>query len=374
MNPNAAPAPESCSVDPWLKEQCSRTYVIILCFADRGAFLEPIVSRLAEMGVGHILLVTNAVSSRTAVIADALCEKHDAVTREDIPDNSGSAGGYARGLRIASVSDPRFHFFWLLDDDNLPESDCLFRLLDAYRMKRKAAAGTEPVMVAARPGQGIHTERLLGGESWKKLAPKPSSFLGFHWKRVPRYLASLLRFGLIHGRRDDSASDTDQPVVQIAHTYYGGMLLPRPILTQAGYPDERFFLYADDTEFSCRIAAHTSIYMVGAAIIQDLDLPWYAGREANRFVKMLAGEAGRVYYIVRNSVWIDYYVRRNSALQYGLHKRLVMMLFRYYVWKGHGSPEQLAIIRQAIADGEGNRLGRNEAWRFENTAKELESR
>lgn len=352
------------SGDAWLREQCSRTYAILLCFGDRGSYLPSIVRRLMEMDIGHILLVTNAVSGKTAETADMLCREYDTVSREDIPDNSGSAGGYARGLRTASTSDPRFHFFWLLDDDNLPEPDCLLRLLVAYRSKRVDDVTSAPVMVAARPGQGIHTHRVLRGEPWKRLTPMASSFLGFHWKRIPRYLFSLLRRKATYADRYQQGLTGSRPVVQIAHTYYGGMLLPRSIVRSAGYPNERFFLYADDTEYSYRIADHTIIYMVGDAVIHDLDIPWYARGEANRFVKMLAGEAARVYYIVRNSVWIDYHLRRESAVQYGLHKRLVLLLFRYYVWKGYGSSVKLAMIRQAIDDGENDRLGRHETWSF----------
>lgn len=342
-----------------LSELKNQTTVILLSYGDRFQYLENIVARLNEIGVGHVLIVTNAVSKRTDAVVHELLETCDCLSRLDFPENRGSAGGFAGGIQKAMMND-NMRFLWLLDDDNLPETDCLDRLLAVWETIRLETDGGGPVLVPARPGQGAYARRLLAGVSWKRITPRPSSFYGFHLLHLSRYLKQIMTAKLGVMPEQIEPFERIPRVIPVGNGYYGGLLLPLDVIEKVGLPKEDLFIYGDDTEYTTRISRLTRMFMVGDAVVHDMEPSWYVKTSGNQYVRVLNNlDSKRIYYHVRNRVWIDCHMRKRSGFVYWINRACVYLILRVLRWTGAGTKERLLLIFRAIHDGERGDLGKN---------------
>ena len=345
-----------------LPQMREKTVAIVVCYGDRHHLIKQVASRLKEMGV-DCLLVTNEVSSQVKKVVESLVHGNRRFQQLDFEGNIGSAGAYARSLEYAMVHFPDARFFWLLDDDNLPNVDCLDKLLAAFHKLQPAETICGPVVVAVRSIVGPFVHRLMHGVSWKKLTNRRSSFCGFHILHLPRYIRAMFT-GKLGTLPEDLIPLAPRDVaIPVEYTYYGSMLIPKEVVEVIGYPNEQLFLYSDDTEYTFRISAKCSIFMIGNAIVEDLDTSWQKGMDGSQYKRMLtAQDPMRVYYHVRNRVWIERYVRNRSLVVYLFHKLCVLSILRLLCTTGVGTKQRLRLIFRAISDGENQRLGQSSVW------------
>src|SRR5690606_6899814 len=116
---------------------------------NRLAMLQRLVPRLlATPGLERILVVDNASTDGTGEWLAGLGE--DLVRHETLPTNTGGAGGFHHGLGWAVREGA--DLVWLMDDDGLPEPDCLELLLD--RVERDGLEFCGPAVLSEQdPGR-----------------------------------------------------------------------------------------------------------------------------------------------------------------------------------------------------------------------------
>jgi len=107
--------------------------------------------------VAFILVIENPGARR--VRPDALRDRAPGAVRlVTLDENLGPAGGYAEGLRMLAESD--CDAIWVLDDDVLPEPDCLAQLL--ARSATDAPAVVAPMATDAVTGVDASTWGWIG--------------------------------------------------------------------------------------------------------------------------------------------------------------------------------------------------------------------
>jgi rhamnopyranosyl-N-acetylglucosaminyl-diphospho-decaprenol beta-1,3/1,4-galactofuranosyltransferase len=224
--------------------------VAVVVTFNRLDLLTTLVERLAEVrerspALVDVLVVDNASTDGTG---EWLASRTD-VRHRTLPDNRGGAGGFHEGLRWA-VEETGADLVWLMDDDGLPEVDCLERLL-----REDDLDFWGPLVVdEADPGRLVFPICLPGGT------------------RVVRALADVERAG---GERQR----IDEIVIP-----FNGVLVTRELTTRIGYPREEFFIWGDDHEYrlraeraGARIATVTDA-RVHHPSVGDLGTPMMAGR------------------------------------------------------------------------------------------------
>jgi hypothetical protein len=89
----------------------------------------------SSYNLNHLHIIVNCNDNLTLELIEAFQLKYPGKITYAIFDNIGPAGGFYYGLKefLASDSD----FVWLMDDDIIPEPDCLQRLLEATSEKEK---------------------------------------------------------------------------------------------------------------------------------------------------------------------------------------------------------------------------------------------
>jgi GT2 family glycosyltransferase len=151
-----------------------------------------------------------------------------------LEENTGGAGGFHAGMR-ACLSLPCTHM-WLMDDDCEPDSHAIAELVAAA-----AIVGEDAVL-----GGNIVD---LNGES---VNVQPVSHrLGTNG--VPQY-----PFHLANG------------LLEMCTLTFVSFLVSADLVRKVGLPLKEFFIWGDDTEYSCRLARFTKLYQVGKSKTKHL--------------------------------------------------------------------------------------------------------
>ena len=139
--------------------------------------------------------------------------------------NLGGAGGFAWGLRAAAARG--YDFYWLMDDDTLPEPGALAALLAADR--------------ALGGGYGWLSSRALTPEG----ADQPMNRQrATPYRDIPGY---------------------DAPHIPSVMASFVSLFLPGAVVRAFGLPVSEFFIWSDDWEYTRRISRARPCYTVPAS-------------------------------------------------------------------------------------------------------------
>jgi len=322
---------------------------IVVTYGHRWRYLKQVLAELCrhDSSVHDVVIVDNASAGLhlPEIGSDTSLRFH--IVR--LPDNMGSAKGFKVGIEAAGTQTDA-ELYWLLDDDNLPEPHCLERLLSSYD-----TLGARPsnVLLALRPDRREYVEASRGE---RVLRIQPNSFMGLHLNKIAS------RVGL-HRPFERPKED----LIPVGHAPYGGLLFHRTWVDRIGLPDEEYYLYADDFEFTSRITRNGgTILLCPAARIQDLETSWHLTQRP-RFHWMAPDlDSTRVYYSMRNRVHLERTRFVSSNAMYAVNAATFILLrlwcgaIYHIVRSGRLGKvfSRTRLLMRAICDGWIGRLGR----------------
>ncbi len=215
---------------------------------DRLPLLRTLLARLAEVpGLDEVLVLDNASTDGTGAFLAGL-DGRDGVHARTLATNTGGAGGFHDGLAWAVERDA--DLVWLMDDDGLPDVDCLELLLG----HRGQLDFWGPVVVdEADPERLVFPIRLPGGT------------------RTVR-------------RMTDVADAAVDGLIRDVVIPFNGVLVTRELVQRIGLPRAEFFIWGDDHEYRLRAerAGGRVATVVGARVLHpsvgELGAPMMGGR------------------------------------------------------------------------------------------------
>jgi GT2 family glycosyltransferase len=237
----------------------SRILCIIVTF-NRLPLLKQVVAGIKSQTLKptDILVVNNSDQSDTSewlAIQEGIIEIRQA--------NTGSSGGQYTGFKYAL--DNGYDWIWTMDDDVVPDSQCLEMLINE--------ASEDSIIAPLRyspDNNGIYTEAI----EYNLTNP----FRSF-WIRIIN--------------PDDYQKSK---LVQVSGLAFEGPLIPVSIVKRIGLPEKDFFIFADDTEYCLRAKrAGFRSFMTG-------------GAKLNRLLQakdIFTPKEWRNFYILRNRIIID---------------------------------------------------------------------
>jgi GT2 family glycosyltransferase len=196
-------------------------------------------------------------------------------------DNVGSSGGQYRSIQECMKSDA--DYFWIMDDDVLPDERCLENLIPQLSEKRLIT----PIRITY-DGHTFFNEPISFNLSW----PFKSV-----WNKIidQNYLDSF---------------DNFVPAIGLT---FEGPIFNRKLIEKVGYPEYDFFIHADDTDFMIR--ANKAGYELG--ICKNAIL--------NRRLPVIEP--------IKQFTWKHYYVIRNVMILDLKHGRYWVKLLRPFFYK-----------------------------------------
>ena len=230
-----------------MSDPADRRLVALVVTFNRLSLLQRLLARLSELPeLDEVLVVDNASTDGTGewLASGAAGPRVSALT---LPENSGGAGGFHDGL--AWALERGADLVWLMDDDGLPDPQCLSLLLE-----REGLDFWGPVVAdEAEPDTLVFPIRLPGGT---------------HVVRTVDGARAAARDGLIR--------DVVIP--------FNGILVTRELVKRIGLPREEFFIWGDDHEYRLRAerAGGRVATVVEARVLHpsvgDLGTPMMFGR------------------------------------------------------------------------------------------------
>lgn len=330
-----------------------KTTAVTVSYGNRANYLKKVIEASFTSGVSDIVVVDNGLFPESRTKLEALCSRYGSSLHVLTHNrNLGSAGGFKSGLVFAHQQ-TKTDYLWLLDDDNVPEPEALQELHRAYTQLNVYSHGLL-ALLSLRPVGRKHFQMLSHGVPPDSVFPRRSSFRHVH-------IANLLDRRRDKVTREDSSSNfyTHDPI-PIPYASYGGLFFQTELLEKIGYPDETFYLYADDREFSYRITHQGGhIFLVPTSLINDIHMSdHHSNTHEKPYLYLLNGDPHffKTYYFVRNNAYFQYRFWTDSNFTYTLNKYLFFIQLLRYALQ-FNKLKRFRDIWKAVQEGEQGFLG-----------------
>ena len=302
---------------------------VIVTYGDRFHLLKQVIDACLKEGIDKIIVVDNASVENSRKQLKKYEKEIDKLKVIYLDKNTGSAGGYKRGLQEAYKCE-ECEYIWLLDDDNMPQKDSLEILKEfwnSYDMKDKE---DNLCLLSFRPDRVAYKEAIMTNNPNLVLGRK-NSFLGFHILDLPKKIVRVLK------RKLNIQTFKENPKIrygQVAVAPYGGMFFHKNLIDKIGYPKEEFFVYADDHEWSYRITKNSGkIILVLDSVLEDIEKSegFRGEKRRNIFEMLLSGSQFRIYYSTRNRIIFEKQELVSNIFLWKLNKLCFMFILHIYV-------------------------------------------
>lgn len=327
--------------------------ILTVTYGNRWHLLERVLQR-----VNSFAQVTNVIVVDNASVYDVSTKAKEITGNKVIVltsiENLGSAGGYKKAMEYA-INATDADLFMLLDDDNLPEENLMDDLLEKWQSINEK--NDKKALFCFRDDRRAHV-MIAKGEDYNRFYLVPDNFLGFHLFRILN--------NKLHKAKDTRFTKMLlKERVIMPYVPYGGLMLHREMISLIGYPDERFYLYVDDSEFTYRITQNNGhIWMIPACRIIDIDKSQGISYKKRLFHDQLLDEwTFRTYYHVRNRVYFYSRVAVRNKVIFRLNKliyltwlRVISILSKKMV--------QYKKLKVAVDDGLQGNLGKADPTKF----------
>lgn len=204
--------------------------VAVVVTYNRKALLKECVNALLKQTypLDHIIIIDNHSTDGTGDYIQSYL-KSGLIDYEYMEQNIGGAGGFNQGIKEAAKYTSEY--IWLMDDDTIPTSDALKKMMDA----------ADKV--------GFEFGFLASNVLWKDGTPCLMNIPKVHedWIYQTQYLESNL--------------------VRLESASFVSLLVSKKAVKECGLPIKDFFIWGDDVEYTKRISKKFINYFCGDSVV-----------------------------------------------------------------------------------------------------------
>lgn len=323
------------------------TFAVTVTYGNRFHLLKQVIDSALAEGVAKIIVVDNnsQPESKEQLKAYELELGSDKIKVLYLDDNYGSAGGFKRGLEEA-YNDIQCEYILVLDDDNVILENSMKKV--NYLTSYLENLDNNYILSFYRPEREDNNRIVKNGWIKGYLA---NNFCGLN------FLTTLSNKFF---RKKSNSLVNFFPLQPIEITAMGGSFFHKSVLGKVEYPNEDFYLYADDHDFSYRFTKSGGhIFLCSELILEDIDSTTISdeGKDIGYFDEEFS--EFKMYYQVRNHTYLSKNFIENKILFYG-NMSVYLLLYFKKIFK---TPNKLffrrcSLLVRAINDGLNNRLGK----------------
>ena len=160
------------------------TFIVTVTYGNRFYLLKQVIDGALNEGVAKVIVVDNNSETESRnKLKEYEKSLGDKIKVLYLDENTGSAGGFKRGLEEA-YNDPECEFIWLLDDDNLPLEDSLKSLLDFWRSLEVENKEDKIALLSYRFKKEQMAKKAIILSKPELVLGHKNSLLGFHIKEL----------------------------------------------------------------------------------------------------------------------------------------------------------------------------------------------
>lgn len=269
--------------------------------------------------VHEIIVIDNASTDETPAMVKQEFNSKDNLNLFTMNTNTGGAGGFFEGIKKAKSSG--CSWIWIMDDDCIPDPDCLYELIEIAKLK------IERVSFLASTVYGIKREPM----------------------NVPEIDLSCSDNGY-----PDWQYNLDKSIVKIKTATFVSLLIDSNAIDRVGLPCKDFFIWGDDTEYTYRLTKYYGpaflvgkskvMHKRGAASAIQLEteenigrIPMYHYQFRNRYIYQTyynIEKMGRLKWIGRLIISVKLLTKPNGILKFKTRlKGIVEGIVQYNTFK-----------------------------------------
>ncbi|MGN0613936.1 MAG: glycosyltransferase family 2 protein [Porcipelethomonas sp.] len=156
-------------------------------------------------------------------------------------ENLGGAGGFHEGMK--RCRDYQYDWIWIMDDDTIPNTECLEKLLEADRKISEESSDKNNC-----PKPSFFASSIYGPEGEFMNLPEVSN------KPSPNGYAYWYKY-------------LSQGMISISSATFVSILVRKDAVDKCGIPCKDYFIWGDDTEYTRRLTKYYGdAYFVGDSI------------------------------------------------------------------------------------------------------------
>ena len=302
-------------------------YSIVIVTYNRLDKLKKCIENASNQNISahHIIIINNASTDGTTNFLGEESFRQMPYVIVNMPENTGGAGGFAKGVEIARQL--RDDWVLLIDDDAMLKKDYVEEIL-----KNKDSD------VLAYSGSVLEADKLSL----------------YHRRRV--------RLSPTYAEVDVSVDEYKKEYFDYDLSSFCGLFISMNLINKIGLPKRDFFIWYDDTEYSLRIREHSAIRNINAAQLRH---------------EIVVNQNGDVE--LHKMKWKDYYGLRNRLYTIKEHGTKISYIYeiiflrlrwmKYFIWRIIGTNDKKKIgqynstlLSAAIKDGKNKKLMKNEKY------------
>lgn len=285
-------------------------YAVIVTYANRYHYLEQVMDACRAAGTYKIVVVDNNSACCSKRKLSKYSDKHSDIHILHFSTNLGSAGGYKKGMEYC-YSKKQCGYIWLLDDDNQPHHNALDKLYVYYINHIKKKELKQSALLSYREDRPLYKEAIMKKRP-DLMIGKTNNFLGFHTTELAKKIYH--RLGFFKEKSDEKTNVTTGEVLVAP---YGGLFFHKQLLNTIGYPDESFFVYGDDFDFTLRITKKGGrIILITESILEDLEQSFHTKQGLLTSKVTNATNSSQCYYMTRNNIRFGTQFIKNKFIYY----------------------------------------------------------
>lgn len=299
------------------------TFAVIVTY-NREQYIKKLIDRLADIArLEGIFILNNAGTDGTDDVVMGKDAEVGVVHQlkkngKDIyyyrnDKNLGGAGGFRKAFSM--VMEYTWDYLWIMDDDVLPERDCLAKLIDAVN------------------------------DEYKVCIPNRTDELYMDHATVKYDLSGPFKLRRKSRVKVVPCSNIREKTVRVYAMPFEGPLITRDIVEQVGFPDDSYFIIYDDSDYCIRCLKHTKAQMVMGAVLHKQIIP-----------NPICDVGWKDYYAYRNCFAFDHkyctnYLARNFRPWLIAHS----LMIKTWITK---DTLQYKIIKKAYRDYQNGNMGK----------------
>ncbi len=323
----------------------------IVTYGDRFQLLSQVLKFCLTAPIAEIALVDNGSSENSATAIDQfIAEENIPVYLKRFSTNKGSAKGFKTAIELAANS--KSELILILDDDNLPRTNCIEILIEKWKTSTEKRDFSKTVILANRIDRSNFIEALQT-KNGERILSRENNFLGFHIKDILQKFNERLFKKKAHYQSHDLE-------IEVAAAPYSGMLFHRSMVAMNGLPNEDYFLYQDDFEYTFKfVKKGGSIILIENAYIDDIEHSEYLEEQKGWLHhSVFIGKENTMYYVFRNMHYFNTKYRKSNNFIY-LVNRICFWLLIGTIAILRNETQRLALLKTALTDAKNETLGFN---------------
>lgn len=270
----------------------------------------------------NIILIDNNSTDGTEELIKSQFACYSEITYIKLSQNIGGSGGFYEGIKYVA-SNMEMDYIWLMDDDTIPTSFALERLIDAVEVLPKQTS------YVASSVYGLEGEPMN----------VPNIDISAEENGYPSWYIHL-----------------DKKCVKVAEATFVSIMVNMEAVKKLGYPVRWYFIWGDDTEYTLRLTRNFGpAYLVGDSKVVHKRKN---GKSLSIFNETDKDRIKNYYYYYRNAIfnYKEYYGKRKTlSMIFTWEKKIIKALIggEKYILK------KTVVLHKAIWDAYTNKKEKN---------------